>query len=201
MKEKGKKWRNLIKFVCFVVMLILFAYLGTKNYTVEVSDNIRFTNEYNDISKNNVFTYVNENEVLDILNGKSGIIFYCFSSNIWCHYYADYLNEMAMLNDVSTVYYYDFKRDRSLENSTYHSIVRKLKEYLVPNDQGKMDISAPTITMIKNGEILYFENEISTLKGEMTPEEYFTDIKKNVWKATIDLAIKEYVKESGENDG
>lgn len=187
-----KNKRNVIKLILFCVMIYLFAYLGTKEYQTDVVDNIRFSSEYKDISKNNVFVYLNENKVLEILNGKSGILFMGFPSNIWSHYYAEYLNEVAINNHIEEIYYYDFRKDRNLNNNTYTNIVNKLKEYLTFDDIGNMDLSAPTIVIVKNGEILYFDDEITYIKGEIRPEDYFTDYRKNLVKTNFDLAIKSF---------
>ena len=176
-------------------MLFCFISLGTKDYKTSVSDNIRFSNEYKDISKNNVFKYVGEHEVLEILNGKSGILFFGFPSNIWCHYYAEYLNEIAILHDIKEIYYYDFKKDRNMNNVTYNGIVEKLKQYLVINDLGEMDLSAPTVLIVKNGNVLYFDDEIAFVRGNITPEAYFNDYKKNVVKANFNLEIKKYLED------
>lgn len=173
-------------------MIYLFAVLGTKDYQTDVTDNVRFANEYKDISKNNIFTYANENKVLDLLNGKSGIIFMAFPSNIWSHYYAEYLNDVAIDNDIEEICYYNFSKDRQLNNHTYMAIVEKLKNYLVADDLGKMDIKAPTVVVVKNGEILYFDDEIKNIKGEIKPEEYFTDYRKNFLKINFDKALKAY---------
>lgn len=173
-------------------MIYLFAYLGTKEYQTEVTDNIRFSNEYKDISKNNLYVYVNENKVLEILNGKSGILFMGFPSNIWSHYYAEYLNEIALSNQIHEIYYYNFRKDRNLNNNTYNSIVEKLKNYLSFDDIGNIDVHAPTIVIVKEGEILYFDDEITNLKGEIQPETYFTDYRKNLIKTKLNEAIKTF---------
>ncbi|MCI9280351.1 MAG: hypothetical protein HFJ02_06110 [Bacilli bacterium] len=187
------KKKNVFKLFCFLLMIYLFIMLGKKDYHLEVSDNIRFSNEYKDINRNNIYKYVNDGEVLDVLNGKSGVIFNCFSSNIWCHYYAEYLNEVALDNHLQEVYYYDFKRDRSLKNITYNSIVSKLNDYISYDDNGKGDLYAPSIMIIINGQVSYFLDEVKTIKGKVNPEDYFTDYKKNLLKSNLDEAIKEYL--------
>lgn len=189
MKWFLKNKKNMIKFVLFCIMIYLFAYLGTKDYQLDVTDNVRFSNEYKDISKNNLFVYANENKVLEILNGKSGILFMGFPSNIWSHYYAEYLNEVSIQNNVEEIYYYNFLKDRNLNNKTYNAIVSRLKEYLTFDDLGNIDLSAPTIVVVKNGEVLYFENEITEIKGEIRPEDYFTEERKNLIKENLDRAI------------
>ena len=187
--KKLKKSKNIIKLILFVGMLYLFIYLGTKDYHLDVADNIRFASEYKDISKNNLYKYINENEALELLNVKTGILFLVFFSNIWSHYYADYLNEMASFHNLKEIYYYDFYKDRQLNNKTYQKIVQKLDSYLISSDTNKKELSAPTVVMIKNGEIVYFDNEILYLTGDIKPEEYFTDYRKNLIRMNFDKAI------------
>lgn len=191
MKWLVKKKINILKFLIFGIMIYLFIVLGTKDYKTDVPDNIRFSNEFKDISKNNLYVYVNENKVLDLLsNKKSGILFMGFSTNIWSHYYADYLNEVALENSIEEIYYYNFSKDRHLNNKTYALIVSKLKDYLTFDDSGAMDLKAPTVLIIKNGKILYFDDEITHLKGEIKPEDYFTEYRKNIVKSNFEKAIK-----------
>ncbi len=188
-----KNKKNILKLIIFIFMLFLFIYLGTKDYNTEVSDNVKFASSYKDISKNNIYRYTTSPEILDILNNSSGVLFLGFPSNIWSHYYADYLNEMGILNNLEVIYYYDFLKDRNLNNNTYQNIVNKLKPYLISNDLGNFDLSAPIVIIVKNGNIIYFNNEITNLVGEITPEDYFTDTQKNLLKAEFDIAIKKYM--------
>ena len=191
--KKNKLVKNVISILLFVIMLILFAYLGTKDYTKEVADNVRFATEYPEVSKNNIYKYTKEHEILNILNGGNGIVFMGFPSNTWSHYYALYLNEAAQINQVSKIYYYDFKKDRDINSKTYLNIVEKLKEYLYVTDLDTIDLSAPTILIVKNGEIIYFNNEVSQMKANITPEEYFNEYHKNVFMNEIDTYLKTYM--------
>ncbi len=191
--KKNKLVKNVISILLFVIMLILFAYLGTKDYTKEVADNVRFATEYPEVSKNNIYKYTKEHEILNILNGGNGIVFMGFPSNTWSRYYALYLNEAAQINQVSKIYYYDFKKDRDINSKTYLNIVEKLKEYLYVTDLDTIDLSAPTILIVKNGEIIYFNNEVSQMKANITPEEYFNEYHKNVFMNEIDTYLKTYM--------
>lgn len=193
MKKIFKKKQNIIKLILFIVMLYFFVILGTKNYT-DTSDNIKFATEYKDISKNNIYKYVDGSDVLNTLES-TGIILMGFSSNIWTHYYADYLNEIAMLNNIDVIYYYDYKRDRSLNSKNYVSILNKLRDYLTTNDDGTISANAPIVIMVKDGNIVYFNNDIDSLKGSVTPSEYFTNYQENLLKADFTLGIEKMLGE------
>lgn len=191
--KKKKMIKNMISLILFIVMLYLFIHFGTKNYQVKVADNVRFANEYKEVSKNNVFVYATSPEILEILNGKSGIILMGFSSNPWSHYYAEYLNEVVIANHIDKIYYYDFKADREFKTNTYLNIVSKLEDHLYKTDTGNKNLVAPSILIVKNGKILYYDDEISGIKGNITPEEFFTDYKKNLIKANISNVLNEYL--------
>lgn len=186
------KEKKIIKFVIFAIMIYLFIILGAKEYHIDVEDNIRFTGEYQNVPKNNLYTYVNEDKVLEILNEESGIIFMGFPSNLWSHYYAEYLNEAAMNNQIKEIYYYNFFKDRQLNNKKYLMIVEKLKKYLVVNDRGERDIWAPTVVIVEKGNVLYFNNDMINIKGDIKPQDYFTDVRKNLLKNNFDVSIKMY---------
>lgn len=181
-----------MKIVFFGIMIWLFIYFGTKNYNLNIPDNVRFANEYKDISMNNIYVYKGKEEINNLLAKGSGIIFLGFPNNIWSHYYADYLNMVAMENGIEEIYYYNFYRDRSLNSDVYENIVKRLKNYLILNDVGRADLSAPSIVMVKDGSVIYYNDELQEIRGEIKPEEYFTDYKKNYLKAEFTNAIKLY---------
>lgn len=191
--KKKKLIKRILQAISFVIMIWLFIYFGTKDYKNEVKDNVKFAMEYKDISKNNVFKYSTDREILECLNGQSCILFMGFAGNIWSHYYAEYLNEAAMLNNIDTINYYDFKKDRELKNSTYTRVIKKLSAYLKTNDMGNQNLSAPTVVFVKNGNIIDFNNETSEIIGDVDPIDYFTDYQRNLLIATFDNAMKEYL--------
>ena len=173
-------------------MLSLFIYFGTKDFASDIKDNVRFANEYKDISKDNLYIYCKAEEILRLLDRDSGVIFLGFPDNIWSHYYAEYLNDVAISEEIDKIYYYDFERDRSIRSNKYESIVIKLKNYLIASDTNHYSLNAPTILIVKNGNVIYFNDDIQTIRGDVNPEDYFTEYKQNYLKSEITNAIKLY---------
>lgn len=196
-----KKKKNILKLILFIIMIYLFIILGTKDYTKNIADNEKFSLEYKDITKNNVFKYYNNEKTLELLNSKSGILFMGFKNNIWSHYYAEYLNEIAYINNIEEIYYYDFYKDRKLNNKIYLKIVERLKDYLKKSDEGVFNLEAPLVVIINNGEILYVNNDISTLKGNISPENYFNEYEENMLKISFDREFKNYLEKGDLNGG
>lgn len=178
----------------FILLLVCFIYLGTRDYKeAEQTDNVTFSKEYEEIDENNIFAYKNASEVLTTLRGGSGIIFFGFKKDIWAGYYANILNSAAMELGVEEIYYYDFYEDRNNQNATYESIVEMLKEFLIVLDDGTKNIYSPSIVIVKNGEIIAFNDDTAIMRGKDNPEEYWTIEAKNEEKLKITNLLNQYL--------
>ena len=170
------KKRTIFDIVLIFILLIVLIFLGKKDYKVDATkDNKRFDKEYSMVSRDNVFKYVSEEETYDILKKGEGIIFMAFSENEWSNYYAKILNDVAKEMNIGTIYYYNFLADREKDSVIYEKIVDYLKEYLKKDDLGKINVSAPTLVVLKEGNVMAFDDETSRVTGTITPENYWKE--------------------------
>ncbi len=191
----SKKVKRIIQGVLFVLIVGAFVYIGTKDFTKEVvEDNERFDKDYQNVSKDNVFIYANANDVYATLKSGTGIIFMGFKENAWSGYYANVLNEVAKKNHIKEILYYDFLEDRNNKNATYQSIVLKLSNYVETLDDGKQNVYAPTLVMVKNGEIVAYDDTTSINKGNITPEVYWNEYNTGLKENELTTMFKEYLK-------
>ncbi len=193
-KKKMSIWQKGFYVISFIILIWAFIYLGTKNYNVikhDISDAEAFTKDFG-ISSNNVFKYKTAKEVLEALNSKTAIIFMAFPENKWSSYYADLLNDIAIEEGVKEIYFYNFYNDRKNNNHYYENIVDRLSNYISILDDETKNIYAPTLVIVKNGEITFFDNETSIMSGEYTTKEYWNNERKNKKKIDLRSAIKEY---------
>lgn len=171
------KKRTILDLVIIFALLILLIFLGKKDYDVDkTKDNKRFDKEYSMVNKENVFKYTDEEEVLNILK-TNGIIFMAFKENEWSNYYAKLLNEAAKTTGVKEIYYYNFLLDRNKKSVDYKKITELLKNYLKKNDLGEINLNAPCLIVVKDGNINAYDDETSEVLGNETPESYWTDEK------------------------
>lgn len=171
------KKRTILDLVIIFALLILLIFLGKKDYDVDkTKDNKRFDKEYSMVNKENVFKYTDEEEVLNILK-TNGIIFMAFKENEWSNYYAKLLNEAAKTTGVKEIYYYNFLPDRNKKSVDYKKITELLKNYLKKNDLGEINLNAPCLIVVKDGNINAYDDETSEVLGNETPESYWTDEK------------------------
>lgn len=132
------------------------------------------------LSDDNPFVYRSESEIIDILNNKTGVIYFGFSSCPWCRSVLPILEDAAREAGLAQVFYLDIQNIRdvleldendkvvtSKEGSNgYYQIVELLDEYLskysLTNEKGeeistgKKRLFAPTVVGVLNGEIVSF---------------------------------------------
>ena len=145
----------------------------------EETDAIRFNREYPQVGENNIFTYRSVEEIIDTLEKGTGAIFFGFQSCPWCQVYAPVLNEVAMGIGIEEIFYFDIREIRENHSEEYQKIVSFLKEYLDLDMMGKPRVFVPDFTVVKNGVIIGHDNETSTISGEITPVEYWTEERKD----------------------
>lgn len=166
-----------IKISLILVIAIVGAFLIYKKFEHINSDQKeidKFVSEYTLIEENHVFEIINIDESINILNNKTGIVFFCNPGSDWCQHYAKILDDIAIENDIGKIYYVDIKDDRSINSNKYRKLVTKLQDYLDTDDTGNKRISMPNLTFVKNGEIIANDNRTSLVSSDTTPEEYWT---------------------------
>jgi len=196
--KKKKLFKNktqmIIYTLTFIVCIILFIVIGKTNFQKDIDTEAeQFSSIYNLVEDDNLFHFSNANEVLTILNGRSGIILLGFPLNEWTNYYADILDDVSKELDVDKIYYYDFLKDRDESNGTYETIVNKLSVYVTVDDEGRKDLHAPTVIVVKDGEIIGYFDDTAIIKGTVTPEIYYTEYQKDITYEGFKTAITEYM--------
>lgn len=188
------KWQMVIYILLFGILIYLFIYIGTKDYTTDVADNERFAKEYSLVSSDNVFEYINVVDAHIIAGGKKGIVFFGNSSNEWANYYANILNNAAKSAGIEKIYYYDFYKDREQNNATYEDLLKILDDYVYYNDEGKAEIYAPTLLVVSNNKVLLFDTETNFNVGNISPSEYWTEFQKNMKTNELNQVFEAYLK-------
>jgi len=147
-------------------------------------------NDYNDkkyleldISKENIIEYATEDKIVDILSDGDGVIYFGFPNCPWCRAMINPLLETAKDNGVKKIYYLNILELRDaykIENKkvlrtkegsdAYYKILDELADYLndysITDAKGKeyatgvKRLYAPTVVMVKNGEVKAFHEDV-----------------------------------------
>ena len=190
-------FQKIFYIISFIFLFTAFIYLGTKNYNAPIrklSDQESFTQEYG-ITSDNLYVYKNAQDVLELLNTGSGIIFFAFPENEWSHIYADILNEVAKTYEIEEIWYYNFKNDRSNNNYYYNNIVRILNAYVPVIDTGEKELYAPSFVIVKDGEIIGYDDETAIVSGDVTVDDYWTMEKQQRKKVELGILVQKYLNE------
>lgn len=154
------------------------------------SDNIKFSKEYTSISEDNIFVYRSKEEIINILEHGTGIVYLGFPECPWCEAYVVLLNEIAKNEGIEKIYYYNIKEDRDDNTEFYQKVVSILSDYLDYDEEGRKRIFVPNITFVKEGKIIFNDNETSLISGK-APSEYWTEEKKNLFNEKLRKNINE----------
>lgn len=166
-----------IKISLIIAIAIIGAFLIYKKFehvNTEQKEIDKFVSKYTLLAENHVFEIINIDEAINILNNKTGVIFFCNPGSEWCQQYAKILDDIALENEMDKIYYVDIKDDRSINSNKYRKLVTKLQDYLDTDDTGNKRLSMPNLTFVKNGEIISNDNRTSLVSSDTTPEEYWT---------------------------
>ena len=173
----NKKKILIIIGAIILIGVILYLAVSTNNKKEQdiTNDNERFANEYKTVTKDNVFVYRDINEIINILEKGTGVVYLGFPECPWCKAYVTYLNEVAKEQDVEKVYYYNILEDRKNNTKEYQKIIELLGDYVANDEEGNKRIYVPMVIGVNKGQIVGFDDETAwDTKGYETPEDYWS---------------------------
>lgn len=165
-----------ILIVIIAIALVLFFVFQNNEEESEISDALKFREEYTEVGEDIVFLYRNADEIVRILEHGTGVVYLGFPECKWCQKYVTYLNEAAEENNITRIYYLDILEDRNNNTSEYQEIVSLLDEYLEYDEEGNKRVYVPAVIVVDGGEIVGFDDETSLDTHNLDdPEEYWTE--------------------------
>jgi hypothetical protein len=186
---------NKLKMIGILLIAIGGALLIYTRFEKKKNDEIvinKFNSEYNINDEENVFAYKNIDEILDLFESKTGIVFLCTPTSKWCKKYAHYLNETLKENNYTDeVYYLDISKERSLDSIKYQRLLTYLDNYLYKNDQNVSKINMPDLSFVKDGMVIAHDNETSLIASDVEENEYWNQNQIYEFKNKIRTYVEE----------
>lgn len=200
--------KNLKKFllgaILVVIGLILLYFFFIRKDDNKETDAQKFRNEYSNVSDNNPFVYRNIDQIINILEKGTGVVYLGFPECPWCQAYVPYVEEVAKKVGIDKVYYFNILEDRKNNSEKYQKIVKILNEYIPNDEEGNKRVFVPALIIVKEGKILLFNDETSLdTKGYEKPEDYWENEGSEDLKLLFEKAfneVKSNVCKSGCND-
>lgn len=196
--------RFLLRAILIVIGLILLYFFFIKKDDNKETDAQKFRNEYSNVSDNNPFVYRNIDQIINILEKGTGVVYLGFPECPWCQAYVPYVEEVAKKVGIDKVYYFNILEDRKNNSEKYQKIVKILNEYIPNDEEGNKRVFVPALITVKDGKILLFNDETSLdTKGYEKPEDYWKNEGSEDLKLLFEKAfneVKSNVCKSGCND-
>ena len=195
--KKKNLFKNKVQMITYIILtiicVILFIVIGTTSFEKkEVNFASKFSNLYNLVSEDNIYIFSDATDILNVINGRSGVILFGFPKNKWVNMYASILNSACKEVGIDKIFYYDFLKDRDESNATYETIVKKLEMYAPINDEGIQDIMAPAVLLVKEGKVVGYFDDVAIIKGNITPDIYYNENNKALIYQKFKTALLEY---------
>ena len=160
------------KLLLIIPIICTFFLIGCNK---EETDAEKFAKEYTNVTEYNYFVYRDSEEIIKILENGTGVVYLGFPECKWCQAYVPILNEVADMEGLEKIYYYDILEARKNNTQDYQKMVELLSEYLQYDDEGNKRIYVPAIIFVSKGEIVGFDDETSyDTKGFDEPGDYWT---------------------------
>ncbi len=174
-EKKPMSWlQKIIYTICFIGLIWAFIFLGTRNYKVkELTDNELFSKEFKTIQENNLFQVFNSTEALTFLENGTGLLFLGFPENKWSSSVAEILNQISLEQNYS-ISYFNFLEERRSRHDNYIGMIRELDDYLKSDDEGNLNLFAPTIIGVVKGKVIYFDDQLTFVNNLLDPKDYWT---------------------------
>lgn len=201
MKEKKL---FIIGAILVVLGLILSYFFLIKKGDNKESGAEKFKSEYTNVTSDNPFVYRSVDQIINILEKGTGVVYLGFPECPWCQAYVPYVEEVAKKVGIDKVYYFNILEDRKNNSEKYQKIVKILNEYLPNDEEGNKRVFVPALITVKDGKILLFNDETSLdTKGYEKPEDYWKNEGSEDLKLLFEKAfneVKSNVCKSGCND-
>lgn len=179
------------KLLLIIPLVLTFILVGCTKEEKE-TDAEKFAKEYTTVTDDNYFVYRNIDEIIKILEHGTGVVYLGFPECPWCQAYVKMLNEVADIEGLEKIYYYNIYEDRKNNTDSYQKIVNIIGEHLQYDDEGNKRIYVPAIIVVSEGQIIGFDDETAyDTKGFEKPEEYWTKQEVSDLKQKLTTMINE----------
>lgn len=162
-------------------------FFGVKAYKeAHMTDAEKFAKEYKEVSEDNVFVYKDIDEIIEIMEEGTGVIYLGYPESEWCQAYVKYLDETAKEMEIEEVYYFNIKEEQENNTKKYKKIVELLDARLQEDEDGNKDLFVPNVSFHAEGKLVGNNCETSLDKNKLEDlEEYWTKEEVKDLKASL----------------
>ncbi len=201
MKEHRKKIIKEIAIIVGIFILLIFCLA----FLLQTNDSLRFKFDYESENRiaytngktikvkipwKNPIVYLEENQIIDTLKTKTGIVYFGYPSCPWCRNVVPILLETAIEENISPIYYVE---SHQMSDATKAQLIEYLGDYLETKEETNQKVLAvPDVYFLKEGKII--GHHLSTVESYKNPYKGMNQEQKQELKNIYLSFIKEIQK-------
>lgn len=192
MSNKTKKiLKNIFYIIAFAILISAFIVLSEK-YASNSKDEIKTITDYYKNIENNNIEPINGTKFINLIKKGTNVILIGSHTSDWAERYVQEIDEISKELNVDIIYYYDINNDKAQKNSNYYKIKELLKGYLTKTDGSNSNLLAPSIYIIKDGEVKYYNTDTVAMPNKIEIKDYWTEEKEIEFDQEISEALNKY---------
>ncbi len=192
MKPKTKSIiRKIIYIILFLIMAVAFVYLSEK-YSNNSEKKVFVISDYYANNQNKYYEVVTGTKMISLIRNGKNIIFIGDSNSPYSQKYIEEIDKIFNNLKIDKVYYYDLNNDKSQQNSNYYEIRELLEGNLTTTDSDDSNLLAPSLYIINNGKVLYYNTDTVAMKNTVTIESYWSNEQELIFQGEITNALNKY---------
>lgn len=185
--------RKIIYLILFSLMILTFIYLSDK-YAARSERKVMTFNDYYQNIETKRYDVIKSNTLIKYLKGddKKHLILIGSHTSKWSKEYVKILTEVFDELNIKNVKYYNLNSDKSQKNANYYEIRELLNGSLSTTDGSENNVLAPSLYIINDGKVKYYNIDTVVMKNTTAPKDYWTEEKISEFKIEITNAINKY---------
>ena len=183
--------RKIIYIILFLLMAVAFVFLSEK-YASNSQPKVYTIKDYYPDNQNTYYEVVTGTKMISLLRNGHNLIFIGSSSSQYSQKYIEEIDKIFNELKIDKVYYYDLNNDKYQKNSNYYEIRELLEGYLTTTDDNTNNLLAPSLYIVNNGQVEYYNTGTSTMKNTSSVESYWSYEQELIFQGEITNAINKY---------
>ena len=189
MSNKTKKiLKNIFYMIAFAILISAFIVLSEK-YASNSKDEIKTITDYYKNIENNNIEPINGTKFINLIKKGTNVVLIGSHTSDWAERYVQEIDEISEELNIDIIYYYDINNDKAQKNSNYYKIKELLKGYLTKTDGSNSNLLAPSIYIIKDGEVKYYNTDTVAMPNKIEIKDYWTEEKEIEFDQEISEAL------------
>ena len=157
----------------FALVIFGFVYLSNKYENKDTE--VKYITDYYKDLKSEKYEVINGTQMINYVKRGKNIIIIGSETSEWSKKLMTIVDPIFDTFGIDKVYYYDINNDKAQKNSNYYKIKELLKGSLTTTDGSNSNLLAPSIYIVDNGKILYYNTDTVAMKNTIEIDEYWNE--------------------------